>query len=57
MQKVQSIEFFVYVWFFHGHVPGKNTLTRRFFRRKTVKSAPQCGTDPTVKKSADFLTG
>ena len=37
--------------FFHGHAPGKNTVTRRFFRRKTAKPArrpePNLSKNPT----------
>jgi len=33
-KKFVTPNFFVFDWFFHGHVPGKNTLTRRIFCRK-----------------------
>ena len=35
-------------WFFHGHVPGKNTLTRRIFRRKPAK--PRRSVEPNCRK-------
>jgi hypothetical protein len=37
-EKLQQVGSFLPLnQFLHGHAPGKNTLTRRFFRRKTAK--------------------
>ena len=47
--------FYFYFQFFHGHVPGKNTLTRRVFRRKPVKSVPQHGACPKWQKIRRFF--
>ena len=46
--------------FFHGHAPGKSTLTRLFFRRKTgetVRAAQAKGLQTDFKTGQEFIQG